>query len=235
MKQPRVLQSVITKAVKEAAPKKRAVKVNTKLVARERLVRFVEVYRQTFSATKAAKAVGYKDSHAANAGHRLLKDPTVQELLTQGTAQAMTETKVTASAVLNILWELATVDPVELYGHQAVPGKKDTFCMQMRDIFEMPPHVRRCIASMKVKRDEDGDQVCEVKFWSKPAATALLAQHVGILRQLVEVEHRVRYETVEKLTDEQLLEEGETILERLRRDAVARATQMVPYTGEDDE
>ncbi len=89
--------------------------------------------------------------------------------------------RLTVARVEDEIRDLALLDPIELF---AVRNKRDgTITCKLKAIYEMPPRVRACIASMKVKTvnlkagDGEQDEIVEIKFWDKVKALELCARH----------------------------------------------------------
>jgi hypothetical protein len=92
------------------------------------------------------------------------------------------------------LRRIATFDPIALFERVRDPttGKpRRTFTL--REIHDMDPATRSCIASIKVRTenlttgDDAQDQTVEVKLWNKIDALTLCAKHFGWLTDKHEV------------------------------------------------
>ena len=79
------------------------------------------------------------------------------------------------------------LNPLALF--QRVHGTKRAFTL--REIADMDPEVRACIASVKVKTenlttgDNKQDQTVEIRLWNKVNALELCAKHFGWLTENV--------------------------------------------------
>jgi len=180
---------------------------------------FVSAYLTHHNATQAARAAGYGPSCAAAEGCRMLKDGRVQEMLQQASLASVSAAQVRASDILTALMEIAYSDPAQYF--TAVPGKDGVWRASVRQVAEMPLAVRRTIASMKVKRGIVGDDEIEIRCWPKVTALTALAQHLGLLKTVVE--HQVTIATLEKLPDEELMRAHREEIERYERHIAARA------------
>jgi len=198
----------------------------------ERLERFCDVYRSSFNATEAAKAIGYAPSIASQSGAILLQQAQVQEILARQAMTALAETRISPNWVLTMVAEIAAFDPKDLYGdHVDARGR---YHFYMKEIKVMPSYVSRCLKKMKVirtnlvKGDGHTDELYEVQWYDRLQALALLMQHLGLLKVQVELDHQVRAEALEKMTDEEFNAEVQRIAEKIRRDTVARAALRLP-------
>jgi len=192
---------------------------------------FAAAYRRTWSATKAAIEVGYSPKSAAVSGWDMLQRGDVQEELARLAIEAQREFRTSAGEVLRAISEIAMLDPAEVFQH--MQAKNGRFYSTIHDIHVMPLHVRRAISSIKVVRENrtagDGkqDDVVEVKFWNKVAALELLAKHAGLLKDVVQHEHIVRVEELERLDDRALGAHIQAQAERWRRHLEARERARV--------
>lgn len=94
--------------------------------------------------------------------------------------------RVTAELVEQELGRIAFFDPLALYKKlQSVDGAAPVFTL--RALHEMPPDVRACIASIKIRNENltsgDGvrDQTVELRFWDKIKALEICAKHLGYI------------------------------------------------------
>jgi|SRR5437773_611919 len=87
--------------------------------------------------------------------------------------------KLTVERVEEEIRRIALMDPLALFGR--VHGTRRRFTM--REIADMDPEIRACIASVKVKTenltagDDRQDQTVEIKLWNKNQALELCAKH----------------------------------------------------------
>lgn len=79
-----------------------------------RRARFVAEFAVDLNATQAAIRAGYGVSGAKVTGHKLLRRPEIAAAIKQAQAAQMERTAITADAVLQRLWTIATADPREL-------------------------------------------------------------------------------------------------------------------------
>ena len=73
--------------------------------------RFVEQYLVDLNAKRAALDAGYSPKTAEQQGYQLLQKPSVQAAIAAAQADRSKRTGITAEAVLQELWSIATADP----------------------------------------------------------------------------------------------------------------------------
>ncbi len=87
--------------------------------------------------------------------------------------------KLTVERVEEEIRRIALMDPLALF--QRVHGRQRTFTL--REIADMDPDIRACIASVKVKTenlttgDRKQDLTVEIRLWNKVNALELCAKH----------------------------------------------------------
>jgi phage terminase small subunit len=79
-----------------------------------RQARFVEEYLLDLNASQAATRAGYSKKTCASQGERLLRDPRLQRAIQAAKAARSERTAITAAAVLERFWAIATADPRQL-------------------------------------------------------------------------------------------------------------------------
>lgn len=170
---------------------------------------FVNEFRATFDATKAALAAGYNATGATAHGSRMLRDPRVVELLSKHALDDRSIASVRVAEVIQALREIAFLDPLGAFEKVTTSAFGRPYVkIRLRDISDMPVEIRRAIASIKVVRrnlvsgDGVADDMYEVKFWNKNDALDKLAQHLGMLT--LKVEHTISVKQLERMSDEEL-------------------------------
>lgn len=172
-----------TKKIKQnvkRAPNKRDI---DKLTYRQRM--FVEhlLADKEFNTKRAAKNAGYKAP--AMAARKCIENPVISRLIGREITKRAERLQVKADRVLIELARIGFSDPRQLFDENGD-------MLQMKDL---PDDVARSIASFKVKttHDKDGNPntTVEVRFWNKVEALTLLAKHLGLLQEQVEVRHEV--------------------------------------------
>jgi phage terminase small subunit len=148
--------------------------------------RFVDEYCIDLNAAAAYRRAGYKvknDRVASVEGHRLLANPSIAAAIAAAQAARSVRTQITADRVLQEIALLAFSDLGEVLDFSG-----DS--VRLRPGAAIPEAARRAISSVKVKRYAEGHgddarevEVTEFKLWSKDAALAKLAQHLGMLKQ----------------------------------------------------
>src|SRR5438046_2505270 len=133
-----------------------------RLTPRQR--KFAEEYGVDLNATQAAIRAGYSPKTAEQQGPRLLGYAQVQGAMVAARAKASAKVEITVERVLREVLHLGTSDIGEVleavgWGHL---------------IQQAPAHVRRAIASVKVKRYVEGKgedarevELVEFRLWPK--------------------------------------------------------------------
>lgn len=154
--------------------------------AEHRYERFAAEYLIDLNATGAyRRAVNPKatDATAATEGHRLLRNPKVQELVAEGRARLIQKLEVSAERVVEEYRRIAFLDPREVM-------EWDADGVRFHPSESLLPEAAAAVASVKSKRtvrsDSDGNETVtveqEVKLVSKIAALDSLSKHLGIFK-----------------------------------------------------
>jgi len=150
------------------------------LTPRER--RFAEEYVVDLVAARAAARAGYSRRTARSISSELLQKPHVAEAIAQLIAERTERTRVTADRVVQ---ELAVVAFSDMRDFSANDSG------QMRLAAGAPSHAARAVAAIKRRRRSDADGIIEAtvefRLWNKLEALRLLAPHVGLVTERVEV------------------------------------------------
>jgi phage terminase small subunit len=179
--------------------------------------RFVQEYLVDLNATQAAIRAGYSVKSAQEQGSRLLSNVMVSEAIAAAQVQRARRCQIDSDRVLRELAALAFSDLGELLEFD---GTEYRF---RKDVGESS---RRAVSSVKLRREAGKDgkpaaDIVEFRLWSKTDALRLLAQHLGMLKEVHEltganggpIQHR---HDLTKLSDEQL-EQLDTLLEAAGR------------------
>jgi phage terminase small subunit len=149
-----------------------------------RQARFVEEYLVDLNATQAAIRAGYSRKNADKIGPELLGKTRVAAAIAAGRAQATGKAEVTVARVLRELLPVGTSDIAEVL----------EACEWGHLLAKAPAHVRRAIASVKVKRycEGKGDaarevELVEFKLWPKLQALELLGRYLAMFTDRHEV------------------------------------------------
>ncbi len=147
--------------------------------------RFVEEYLVDLNATQAAVRAGYSARTAHVQGSDNLTKPEVRAAVDKAMALRATRTETAADKVISELKHFAHADIGEAFDDLGA----------FRPLKDMPPHVRRSIASIKQREEvipgADGASVkvatiLEVKFWDKPKGLELLGKNLKLFTDKVE-------------------------------------------------
>lgn len=133
---------------------------------------------------EAARQVGY--ACPENDGHRLKRSASLKPVLERMRQLVAKDAGITAQGVLARYQEVLDIDLLELV-------KEDT--LECKNLSEVPKWVRKCIQSITVeeKTDKAGTVTRSWKFglMSKDNALNSLAKHSGVLKEKMEVVHKV--------------------------------------------
>lgn len=147
--------------------------------------RFVEEYLVDLNATQAAIRAKYSEKTAEKIGSENLKKPEVAAAIQAEMDKRSKRTNITADNVLKELMRIATADLSGAYDEQG----------RLKPIHEIPEDTRRAMSGVKVFEEFEGfgadrvkiGEVREVKFWDKPKSLEILARHLKLLTDKVEV------------------------------------------------
>lgn len=134
--------------------------------------------------TEAARQVGY--ANPVQSASRLKNCESLRPVLERMRQLAAKDAGITAQQVLWRYQEVLDIDLLELVN-------EDT--LECKNLSEVPKWVRKCIQSITVeeKTDKNGTVTRSWKFgmMSKDNALNSLARHSGVLKEKVEVQHKV--------------------------------------------
>lgn len=145
------------------------------------MLAFVREYLVDLNATQAAIRAGYAKTSADIHGCSLLKDPRIKAAVDEAMASRSHRTEVRADRVLGELVRLAESDPAQVFGDDGA----------LLPLKLMPEQIRRAISSMDVITSQSGATVTRIKFWDKTRALELLARHLGLLNDKLELSGKV--------------------------------------------
>lgn len=130
---------------------------------------------------------GYTKNEASAAvqSSHLLKNPKVNARIKELLAQTAEQSVVTATKILELLYEIASVDLAEAYNEDGT----------LKKLTDIPPAVRRAMSGLEVDEIWDGygdqrtliGQSKKVKFWSKDKALENLGKWRKLFTERVEV------------------------------------------------
>lgn len=144
--------------------------------------RFVDEYLVDCNATAAAVRAGYALTSANTHAPKLMEVPAVAEAIAKGMEGRAARVQVTQDFVLGELKVLAESDisnyTVDEYGNLAL-------------VEGAPLSAWRAVSGIKrrVRVDKDGGKTyeVEVKLWDKPGSIKLVAQHLGMLTDKLDI------------------------------------------------
>jgi phage terminase small subunit len=185
--------------------------------------RFVEEYVVDFNGKAAAIRAGYSKRSAKVIASQLLANPEVAKAVKAATERVSEATRMTQEDVWRQWSAIANSDPGDVFDFS---GES----IGMRPAKDIPPHARRAISSIQIKRrtrvEGEGDNAKEVleedvkiTFWDKPSTVKTVGQVLGMVKD--KVEHSGYIETV-TMTDE---ERAEAVANMLKTAAARKASQ----------
>lgn len=154
--------------------------VRTKLNAKQQV--FIREYLVDKNGKRAAIRAGYSAKTAESMASRLLRNAKVQAELQTALDEQLERVEVRADEVLRELLRLAMIDTSRAYDAEG----------RLLHPKDMPEDVRRAVSSFQVEallagRGTEIGTTTKVKFWDKPRALELLAKHLGLLKERMEV------------------------------------------------
>lgn len=135
--------------------------------------RFVLEYLIDLNATQAAIRAGYSRKRASELGWQLLQNPTVQSAISASMAEREKRTQVDQDRVLLELARLGFSNVKRLFDERG----------NLLPLHELSDDVAASISSVKVKVEDDGEtvlQVKEIKLWDKNSALEKVCKHLGL-------------------------------------------------------
>ncbi len=137
--------------------------------------RFVAEYAIDLNARAAARRAGYSESYAKAA--KLMSRPDIQAAVAEHQAPLLERAEVTAERVLREVVRIAFADPRKLVHPDGTPRK----------LQELDDDTAATIASMQFWEKADGRRLLRIRLHDKIAALILLARHLGLLRDRIEL------------------------------------------------
>ena len=167
---------------------------NTPLTPKQQ--RFIAEYLIDLNATRAYIRAGYSAKGAKTSASHLLANPNVSAAVRAGQAVHLERAGITKQRVLEEYRRIAFLDPrgywekVEIV---AVPGGSVVAIVRLRVITDLDAEHAAALAGFEavIKNAAAGDGatdlVHKIKFWNKLDALNALAQHLGLLKNQMEV------------------------------------------------
>lgn len=151
--------------------------------------RFCREYIVDLNATQAAIRAGYSAKTAQEQASRLLSNVITQRRIQALMDERSKETGITATNVLEKIYEIASVDPAEAFDENG----------HLLPVREMPARVRRALAGFEIERDtkrgneDDESEVTvtsKIKWWDKNRALENLGRHLRLFADKLEIEDK---------------------------------------------
>lgn len=146
--------------------------------------RFIAEYLKDLNATQAAIRAGYSAQTAHSQGERLLRHVEISQELTKVQSSRLKRAQISADRVLAELAALATVDARSFFDHDG----------NLKPLHTLTPEQGAALAGFEVVKKNlaagDGkvDTVHKIKLWDKPRALELLAKHLKLLTEHVQID-----------------------------------------------
>jgi phage terminase small subunit len=152
--------------------------------------RFVSEYLVDLNATQAAIRAGYSSKTAEQQGHQLLKKTSVASAVAELQAAHLATADVSAERVLRELASIGFSDLRAIFDEQG----------NLLPVKELPDGVAPVIASVEVTKqrtrttdnETTEEWVSKVKAWDKTRALEMLARHLGLLKDQVQLSGELR-------------------------------------------
>jgi len=155
-------------------------KAITKTGLTEKQELFCLEYAKDFNATRSAIAAGYSKKTAMTIGGENLRKPQIRKRLTQLTKRYFDNAAIDVEMIIQHLGNMAAFDLSEMYTENG----------HLKNIHNMPEHIRRIIQGVKTTRTEVGDAIFttveEIKTPDRLKATELLGRYLKMFTDVVE-------------------------------------------------
>lgn len=171
-------------STEDTAPTKRTPTLTAKQA------RFCAEYVQDLNGTAAARRAGYSPGSARAIAGQLLAIPHVMAEVSRLEALQLKKAGITAEVILDQLRRIAMFDPADVYDQAG----------NLKHPKDWPTDARLSLASFDVvirnTQAGDGivDKVAKVKLSDRMAALEMLAKHLGLLTEKVDVNKTIRIE-----------------------------------------
>lgn len=146
--------------------------------------RFVQEYLIDFNATQAAIRAGYSETTARQIGAENLTKPDIQQAITKAQAAMAEKVEVTREEIIRELKRLAFAD-MSAFSNWGARG------VTLRDSSELSPDLTAAVA--EIQETKVG---VKIKLHDKKGALELLARHLGLLTDRVDINTTMEYKIV---------------------------------------
>lgn len=144
--------------------------------------RFVEEYLVDLNATQAAIRAGYSEDTARQMGSENLSKPDIQTAVAKRMRDRAVRTRVTQDRVLTMIADRAEFDPIHVFNLDG----------SVKDIHDIPPHIRSSIVGIEVeeiKLGADGPvvgRIKKLKISDPDRPKEMLGRHLKLFTDKVE-------------------------------------------------
>jgi phage terminase small subunit len=149
--------------------------------------KFVVEYLVDLVAKAAAERAGYEGKNCDVIACDLMKKPHIRREINKQLEARRKRTLITADRVLCEIYDMAFADIAEAFDENG----------NLKNVHEMPEHIRRCISSIEIFEEFSKDKEKEflgytkkIRFSDKIKNLELLATHLKLLTEKHEVEHK---------------------------------------------
>jgi len=150
--------------------------------SRARQERFCNEYLLDLNAGRAAVRAGYSENGCQQAGSRLLARPYIAARIEELQAKREARTQVTQDRVLKELAAIGFADIADYAGiEDGAEGQGQV--ITLKNTADLPAEKRAAIAGMR-----QGTKGIEIKLCDKLKALELMARHLGMMRDKLEIE-----------------------------------------------
>lgn len=156
--------------------------------------RFCQEYLIDLNKTQAAIRAGYSKKRAGEIGWQLLQKTTIQNRIAQLHSKIQNKLEITQERVVKEIARLAFLDPRKFYDENG----------RLKAIKDLDDDTAAALAGMEVQtstNDENTYTTHKIKHADKKGALELLARHLGILQDNVNVNGGFEF-VVKNLTED---------------------------------
>lgn len=153
---------------------------------------FAREYLVDLNGLQAGIRAGYTPLSAKRNSTRLLKHPSIKAFIEKETKKKAEKLELSAEVILAELLSLAKSDIRKIFNEDGT----------LKPISEIPDSIAQAISGIEIDEifeyDEKGDKIWtgytkKVKLWDKPKALELLARHLSLLNDKLEVNHNFNF------------------------------------------
>lgn len=153
---------------------------------------FCREYLKDLNGSQAAARAGYEPSNARFQASRLLAEEEVQDRIAELASDRNTELKVEARDILIELLRMLNSDVAQYVNEDGT----------VKNVHDIPIDARRMIQSLEVDHIPGVGAIrTKVKLWSKEKGAEMLARHISLFKDKLEVDGRLSLEVTTGVPD----------------------------------